>query len=135
MIDDEIELLRLSFTLLGTFDPDFITNHFKITPTRTAVRQEGGQGKPKVAKDIWELSKVYSNYFDTDKYIESFLNKIMDISEKLRILQNTTELEGVLSCVIWLDQESSSPNIYLSELAISHLNDLGISFNVSLYFL
>nr|WP_268805916.1 DUF4279 domain-containing protein [Deinococcus aerius] len=119
---------------MGDFDPDFVTNHLGLTPTDVAVRREGRPGSHKIAKDIWTLSRIYPDYLGTDKRIEGFLDELIGISEKLDGLRKFREVEGVLSCVLWLDVEGPSPGIYLSEMAIAHLKELKVSFNVSLYF-
>ena len=127
--------LRLSFQLLGSFDPNFITNFLGITPTYAKVKSDGGQGRHKVVKDFWIIDSDYPDYYNTGKYIEAFLGELVNISSNLNKLRSIIEIEGVLSCVIWLEEDTSSPNIYLSESAIAQLKELNCSFNVSLYFL
>ncbi|WP_157464930.1 DUF4279 domain-containing protein [Deinococcus apachensis] len=87
MVEGKIERLRLSFALLGTFDPDFVTDRLQFAPTRTAVRREGRQGIHKVAEDIWELSRTYQDHSRTNKCIDDFLDDLVVVSKKLNRLR------------------------------------------------
>lgn len=126
--------LRISLTLLGEFDPDIITESIKLKPSSIRRRSDAHHLGHKVLKDSWSISRNYTDHHSADTYIYAFLEEIGHLSNSLADLKRHMYIEGVLNCVVSLETGGASPAIYLSEQAIARLRDLGIAFNVSLYF-
>ena len=124
---------RVHFTLGGYhFNPDDITRHIGLEPTRVDASGMGGSlDKPSLS--FWELStETVTDDIDIYKMTEGLIKQVEPAKEKiLQIIKShnlSPRIEVVL--VLSVDKDESEPEVGFGARTIKFLSEIGAFINV-----